>query len=189
MLRKFKVKLNKLLYGSDTAVIEFNNRTDNVEGMSYLICRAIVPDIPEILAIERSVYAGKMPWDFDNFKNEINKRRSTLYLVARYNDELVAFAGIDFRRTNNIAHITNVAVAPNHQKKGLGRKLLKVMIEKAYEQKCKGIALEVREKNENAKKLYRDLGFKILSSKQNYYTDENEDALVMSLSFENAKER
>lgn len=181
MLKKFKRLVTKVLYGKSEQVVEFNSRTDEVEGIHYLICRAIVPDIPEMLAIEKSVYEGNTPWDFETFKAELSKRKTTLYLVARYEDELVGFAGVDFKRANGEAHITNVAVTPKHQNRGLGSKLLRVLIESARKQGCQNIVLEVKASNDNAQKVYQDLGFKILNRKKNYYTEEQEDALTMRL--------
>lgn len=181
ILKKFSKYLGKLLYGQSETVVEFNSRTDEVEGHHYLICRAIVPDIPEMLAIEKAVYQGKTPWNFETFKQELSRRKTTLYLVARHEDDLVGFAGIDLKRADGEAHITNIAVSPSHQKRGLGSKLLRMLIECARKQGCQKVILEVKASNDSAQKIYQELGFKMLARKKNYYEDEQEDALTMRL--------
>ncbi|MBR61663.1 MAG: ribosomal-protein-alanine N-acetyltransferase [Dehalococcoidia bacterium] len=64
---------------------------------------------------------------------------------------------------------------------GIGRLLLNSLIELACSVKSKLITLEVRASNMPAINLYTKFGFKVCGSRKNYYSDKNEDALLMDL--------
>lgn len=68
MLKKFKTGFNRLFGSKNDGQLEFKCRNVKVKGYEYLFVRAVVPDIPEILDIERAVYKGQTPWNFENFE-------------------------------------------------------------------------------------------------------------------------
>ena len=78
------------------------------------------------------------------------------------------------------AHITNIAVRQSHQRQGIGELLLISIIDLANELKASTVTLEVRVSNLPAQKLYRKYGFEQVGLRRNYYTDNREDALLMS---------
>ena len=78
------------------------------------------------------------------------------------------------------AHITNIAVRQSHQRQGIGELLLISIIDLANELKASIVTLEVRVSNLVAQKLYRKYGFEQVGLRRNYYTDNREDALLMS---------
>ena len=88
MLKKFKTGFNRLFGSKNDGQLEFKCRNVKVKGYEYLFVRAVVPDIPEILDIERAVYKGQTPWNFENFEAQIREQERTLYLVVRHNDEI-----------------------------------------------------------------------------------------------------
>ncbi|WP_258414557.1 hypothetical protein [Ligilactobacillus ruminis] len=106
MLKKFKTGFNRLFGSKNDGQLEFKCRNVKVKGYEYLFVRAVVPDIPEILDIERAVYKGQTPWNFENFEAQIREQERTLYLVVRHNDEMVGFAGCDMKYATYEAHIT-----------------------------------------------------------------------------------
>lgn len=77
-------------------------------------------------------------------------------------------------------HILNVAIHPDYQRRGLGRKLVSHAIEHAIEAHAGFATLEVRKNNHAAIHLYKKLGFKTLNIRRKYYAD-GEDARVMGL--------
>lgn len=77
------------------------------------------------------------------------------------------------------AHITNIAVIPEYQGRGVGSFLLTEIEQYARKNKCDRISLEVRLSNRDAQRLYRQLGFVSRAIKTAYYTEGNEDALDM----------
>lgn len=136
-------------------------------------------NISDILEIQRLGYEGKTPWGFVALENDIVKTQKSLYLMIYNGTEPVAFLGSRFEITD--IHITNIAVAPAWQGKGVGSLLLELLKAVAKEEKVSSITLEVRISNKKAKALYNKLGFEALRIKRNYYHGDGEDAVDMKL--------
>lgn len=75
--------------------------------------------------------------------------------------------------------ITNIAVRPDMRRKGLGRAVVKALIEQAHTLGISDIYLEVRVSNEAAIALYRTLGFAIVGTRKGFYKHPAEDAFTM----------
>jgi [ribosomal protein S18]-alanine N-acetyltransferase len=78
------------------------------------------------------------------------------------------------------AHITSIASRDAHRGKGVGELLLIGAVELALLRGSRVVTLEVRVSNEPAKTLYRKYDFHEMGVRKNYYTDNNEDAYVMT---------
>lgn len=135
--------------------------------------------IADILEIERLGYEGKTPWGFMALENDIVKSQKSLYLILYNGSEPIAFLGSRFEITD--IHITNIAVAPAWQKKGVGSLLLELLKVVAKEEAVSSLSLEVRISNKSAQKLYQKMGFEALRIKRNYYHGDGEDAVDMKL--------
>ena len=81
------------------------------------------------------------------------------------------------------AHILNVCVAPEHQGRGLGRKLVRAIMHVARGRGAQRVFLEVRPSNVGAIALYHDEGFNEIGRRPRYYParDGREDAIVMAM--------
>jgi ribosomal-protein-alanine N-acetyltransferase len=79
------------------------------------------------------------------------------------------------------AHITNIAVRIKHRRRGIGEALLIGIIELAVKLEAHLITLEVRASNRDAQKLYAKYGFVRVGQRRGYYTDNREDAVLMSI--------
>jgi len=77
------------------------------------------------------------------------------------------------------AHITTIAVRPEFRGAGLGELLLASMVEAALDISARWVTLEVRVTNTPAQSLYRKYGFHDAGVRKGYYSDNNEDALIM----------
>jgi ribosomal-protein-alanine N-acetyltransferase len=91
---------------------------------------------------------------------------------------LVGFAGIWVMADD--AHITNLAVRKEYQRRGIGELLLLSVIAMAGELKASIMTLEVRASNLPAQSLYRKYGFTQVGVRQGYYLDNKEDGIIMS---------
>jgi ribosomal-protein-alanine N-acetyltransferase len=80
------------------------------------------------------------------------------------------------------AHITNIAVRQSCQRQGIGELLLTSIIDLAAELKADIVTLEVRVSNLTAQNLYSKYGLMQVGLRRGYYTDNREDALLMSTS-------
>jgi ribosomal-protein-alanine N-acetyltransferase len=77
------------------------------------------------------------------------------------------------------AHITTIGVDPDQRGRGLGELLLICMFDEAIERGANWLTLEVRVTNAAAQALYRKYGFTTHGTRKRYYSDNNEDALIM----------
>ena len=80
----------------------------------------------------------------------------------------------------NEAHITTIAVAPEYQGRGLGEFLLLALIDRALEINALCLTLEVRVSNHVAQTLYRKYTFRETGLRKRYYSDNGEDAHIMT---------
>jgi len=78
------------------------------------------------------------------------------------------------------AHITTIATREVYRRQGIGEWLLIAVIETALELKANVITLEVRASNKQAQELYQKYAFKHVGLRRRYYTDNGEDALIMT---------
>lgn len=78
------------------------------------------------------------------------------------------------------AHITAIAVREAHRGRGVGELLLIGCVELAILRKAKEVTLEVRVTNDLAQALYKKYGFEVKGVRKRYYTDNNEDAYIMT---------
>ena len=77
------------------------------------------------------------------------------------------------------AHITTIAIRPKYRGRGLGELMLVALTEIAFDIEARWLTLEVRVSNGVAQALYRKYGFKPAGVRQRYYSDNQEDALIM----------
>jgi ribosomal-protein-alanine N-acetyltransferase len=129
-----------------------------------------------ILAIESQTNTA--PWSERSFRNELNHPHG-VFLVAILEGQVVGYGGTWL--VIDEAHITTVAVAPEHQRKGIGRRLMVELLERAKAAGMLCSSLEVRAGNEAGIQLYERLGYAVTTRRKGYYPDNREDALVMWL--------
>ena len=77
------------------------------------------------------------------------------------------------------AHITTIAMHPDFRRRGLGEFMLVSLIDIAYSINARWVTLEVRVSNHHAQNLYRKYGFREAGLRHRYYSDNQEDALIM----------
>jgi [ribosomal protein S18]-alanine N-acetyltransferase len=90
---------------------------------------------------------------------------------------IVGFAGMWLAFDE--AHVTTIGVEPTHRGRGLGELLLLCMFDEAAARGANWLTLEVRVTNAAAQALYRKYGFTTHGTRKRYYSDNNEDALIM----------
>ena len=124
-------------------------------------------DLVSATAIEKQVY-GKTAWSADQFKSEFAKSpKSAQYLAAEFEGQLIAYGGIFY--VADVADIHTLTVVADHRRKGIGRELLKRLIDWARVKKAQAIMLEMRLGNDAARPLYESFGFIEISKRENYY--------------------
>lgn len=128
-----------------------------------------------VLRIEELV--NPRPWSLSLFLSELRYTESRVYLVARSGLSVVGYAGLMLVAGDG--HITNVGVDPERRREGIATRLLVELARRALAEGAEALTLEVRASNEAAQALYRRFGFVPAGVRKNYYSDSNEDALIM----------
>ncbi|WP_338450798.1 ribosomal protein S18-alanine N-acetyltransferase [Niallia oryzisoli] len=134
-----------------------------------------IEDLDQIMEIEHKSFT--VPWSREAFYNELTQNQFAVYLVIEADNRIVGYCGVWI--VVDEAHVTNIAILPEYRGMKLGEALMKKMIETAKEYGALTMTLEVRVSNMVAQSLYRKFGFQGGAIRKNYYTDNQEDALVM----------
>lgn len=145
-------------------------QTDN-----YIFRKMTEDDIPGIMKIEQESFT--LPWSKEAYLGELKNSFAT-YLVCDYEGDVAAYGGIWVVFED--AHITNIAVGTNFRKEGIGRKLMLELEKVARSKKALKILLEVRPSNDAALSLYNSLDYMPTGLRKNYYSDNGEDAIIMT---------
>ncbi|MBV8424723.1 MAG: ribosomal protein S18-alanine N-acetyltransferase [Candidatus Eremiobacteraeota bacterium] len=132
-------------------------------------------DIPAVLGIETLSFTTT--WPANAFSNELSENKLAHYYVGRVDGKIVAYGGIWVILEDS--HITTIAVQPEFRGRGLGEQMLIHLLDEAMTRGASWITLEVRETNDVAQRLYRKYGFTNVSVRRAYYSDNNENAVVM----------
>ncbi|MFC7372424.1 ribosomal protein S18-alanine N-acetyltransferase [Fictibacillus iocasae] len=145
----------------------------NMENITYRLAK--VTDIEDIVGIEQCSFAT--PWTAEAFYNEIVGNQFAHYLLIEEKLQTIGYCGVWI--VMDEAHITNIAILPEHRGRGLGEGLLVEAKKLAKRYGAATVTLEVRLTNTAARGLYEKLGFQNGGIRKNYYSDNGEDALVM----------
>ena len=134
-----------------------------------------VHDIDQIFHIEQASFPS--PWSRNAFKQELTLNPYAIYIGAEYEGKIIAYGGMWIIMDEG--HITNIAVLPEYRGKKIGEQLMTKMLDIMRSKGVKKATLEVRVSNVVAQNMYRKLGFVNGGIRKGYYTDNQEDALVM----------
>jgi ribosomal-protein-alanine N-acetyltransferase len=178
--------------------------------MRTLLRTAIRPmtagDIPQVMDIERESFPSM--WPQTAYRRELQNKVARYFVMTELRDEapddgaqppglwgtirrivgseeaaatqerVLGFIGIWLLVGD--AHIVTVAVREAYRRMGIGERLLIAAIETALEFDQEVLTLEVRASNEAAQLLYDKYGFNRVGLRKRYYTDNNEDAVLMT---------
>lgn len=135
-----------------------------------------VADIPQVQVIEKASFP--VPWPAYAFRQELETNRMARYLVAGLDGRIVAYGGVWMLVDE--AHVTSFAVDPTVRRMGVGGRLMLALMHLAVETGARVATLEVRLSNEAARLLYGRFGFRPVGVRPRYYSDNGEDALIMT---------
>ena len=133
-------------------------------------------DLPAVQSIEQASFTT--PWPAHAYRNELETNRLAQYLVVRAGSEVVGYAGVWLMVDE--AHITTFAVHPSWRRRRVGERLLLSVIDVAVARGAREATLEVRLSNMPARRLYEKYGFRPVGIRPRYYSDNGEDALIMT---------
>ncbi len=108
-------------------------------------------------------------------------RYGRFFLVAEVDGRVVGYASATLR--GKAGHLVSIAVLPEFRRLGIGKALLKALLERLREAGARSVTLEVSVRNKAAINLYLKMGFKAVGKITRYYQD-GSDAIIMELSLE-----
>lgn len=133
-------------------------------------------DLQAVHAIERASFTS--PWPANAYRSELETNRLAHYLVARVDGGVAAYGGMWLMVDE--AHITTFAVHPAWRRQHIGERLLLAFLDLAIDRGAREATLEVRLSNLAARRLYEKYGFRPVGLRPRYYSDDDEDALIMT---------
>ncbi|MGY0694890.1 ribosomal protein S18-alanine N-acetyltransferase [Virgibacillus sp. FSP13] len=144
--------------------------------MAELVIRKMeYNDIDQVFEVEQASF--DTPWAKDIFEQEIVENQFAHYFVLELDKKIIGYAGLWV--VIDDAQITNIAVMPNYRGNKLGEKLFHYTMGQAIRLGGRRLSLEVRTTNVVAQRMYRKFGLVPGGIRKNYYTDNQEDAIVM----------
>lgn len=138
--------------------------------------------VPDILEIEKTLF--QTPWTQGMFEQELLAGRSpegpgSYAMVAVGEGRVVGYTVAWF--IDEGVHLMNIAVRKDFQRRGVGRRLMKHLIDAALASGKVIVILEVRLGNTGAQVFYEGFGFEKFGVRRGYYADNREDAILMGL--------
>ena len=133
-------------------------------------------DLDEVHQIELASFSS--PWPPNAYRSELETNRLANYLVVRTAERIIAFGGMWLMVDE--AHITTFAVHPAWRRQRVGERLLLAFLDLAIDRHAREATLEVRLSNIGARRLYEKYGFRPVGLRPRYYSDNGEDALIMT---------
>ncbi|WP_226035514.1 ribosomal protein S18-alanine N-acetyltransferase [Aquibacillus saliphilus] len=144
--------------------------------MSEVIIRQMtIQDIDQVMMIEMSSFG--VPWTKDIFYRELTENPYSIYFLIEEQGYVFGYCGLWI--VIDEAQITNIAILPEYRGKKYGQALFQYILNQSIALGAHQLSLEVRVSNLVAQKMYRKFGLIPGGVRKNYYTDNNEDALVM----------
>lgn len=152
------------------------------DGAEVELRRMTVRHLGGVLAVERAT--SSPAWAPATFTRELQDPATRRYVVACVPSRrwppagrVIGFAGVQARP--DAAHVTTIAVAPEHRRRGVGARLLGWLLQAAAELGQAALTLEVRAGNDPARRLYARAGFVDAGVRPGYYRHPREDAVIM----------
>ena len=148
----------------------------NQASISPVILRLSASSAADLARIE--LESNTPPWSEKFFEGEFAQKHSLVF-GARAAGQLVGFLVVHV--TWDEAHIVNFGLLKAFRRQGIGRTLLDAVICELNSRGVRWVTLEVRKSNAAALGLYASFGFSEVGLRERYYSDNQEDGLVMSL--------
>jgi ribosomal-protein-alanine N-acetyltransferase len=134
-------------------------------------------DLDGVIDVERASFHN--PTTREWYESELDRPDVCYVFVLRTSDSPVA-GFCAFWRVADQIHINNLAIRPELRRRGLGRLLLRRVLDEAERMGAVHATLEVRRSNVAARSLYEGAGFRLVGVRASYYTHPIEDALILA---------
>ena len=138
-------------------------------------------DLDAVAEIDQNSFS--LPWPRSTYRYELVENEVSRCWVVELakpdgNNLVVAMAVVWM--VVDEAHIATIAVLPVYRRMGIGRLLIRHILQSAMQEEMATVTLEVRPSNLAAQALYQGFGFEVVGQRPRYYHDTNEDAIIMT---------
>ena len=131
--------------------------------------------LDDIVNIENASFTD--PWSREALDSSSKMPLTEIYLATDEGGVLCGY--VVFICISPECEILNIAVSPEHRRKGVANALVSFVCERSREKNCDTLMLEVRESNISARALYEKHGFEVVGRRKAYYRTPTEDAILM----------
>ena len=133
-------------------------------------------DIDAIAALEAESFTN--PWPREQIVWELTNSDVTRIFVVRDEGGVIVAFCLCWVIFDEL-HINTLAVSPDYRRRGLATLLMQHVLAEAAREGALKATLEVRASNQAALALYERLGFRVTARRPGYYTNPQEDALIL----------
>jgi ribosomal-protein-alanine N-acetyltransferase len=151
-----------------------------MESCPVFIRPAAESDLAAILDIEK--FCRTVTWSPASFKGELAGDNNINLVAQAYDGPLCGFIFAVIAADE--LEINTIAVSPRFQRLGVAQQLLFAAAQTGFDRGAAFVHLEVRSRNRPALRLYEKLGFEVRWIRKKYYSDDGDDAIVMSKQIE-----
>lgn len=134
-----------------------------------------IEDLQRVVVLEKQLFTSA--WSESDFLYEILHNDFSLNYVLEDEGYIIGYIGVWIMYEQS--EITTIGVETQYQGQGLGKEMMKTIIDIAIQHGCESMSLEVRVSNHKAIALYESLGFMSVGIRKDYYQDNHEDAYLM----------
>ena len=132
-------------------------------------------DLDAVAALEAACFTN--PWTREMLERDVQTDVTRVYVLRDEAGAVVAFCTCWV--VLDELHVNTVAVDPGRRRAGLGTKLMNQVMDEAVQAGARRATLEVRATNVPARELYAALGFTEAGRRPGYYTQPDDDAIIL----------
>lgn len=144
-------------------------------------------DLARVASLELATF-GKDAWPLQAFRDllaafsQARPPRGAMWVAEDPSTgEMLGYAGVEVSALWGEMDVINIAVAPGHRRRGVGRALLERIVSLCRRRGVPLLWLRVRASNRSAQQFYREMGFRARGRFQGYYVGPDEPALIMAM--------
>src|SRR5512142_427953 len=146
--------------------------------MSLTIRKMALEDIPAVVELDQKSFS--LPWPERSFRFEVTENPASHCWVAEEDGKVVGMIVVWL--IVDEAHVATIATHPDFRRQGIAKRLLSHALLRLIDEGARSSFLEVRESNLAAQEMYRKFGYEETGRRRRYYSDNDEDAILMDLS-------
>lgn len=145
--------------------------------MNFVIRKMTEADVPAVAELDQISFS--LPWPERSFRFEVTGNPASRCWVAEVDGRIVGMI-VAWLFVDEV-HIATIATHPDFRRRGIAQKLLTHALRYTADEGAVTSFLEVRESNLAAQEMYRKFGYENTGRRKRYYKDNDEDAILMTL--------